>query len=48
MTRPFEIEVGYGLEAILPDGLAGEIIRTEIISLGVPVAIAVVAAAALQ
>jgi uncharacterized protein len=25
------IEVGYGLEPILPDGLAGEIIRTEIL-----------------
>jgi uncharacterized protein len=29
--RTVRIEVGYGLEAILPDGLAGEIIRTEII-----------------
>ncbi len=29
--RTVRIEVGYGLEAILPDGLAGEIIRTEIV-----------------
>jgi uncharacterized protein len=29
--RRVRIEVGYGLEAVLPDGLAGEIIRTEII-----------------
>lgn len=29
--RTVRIEVGYGLEPILPDGLAGEIIRTEII-----------------
>jgi uncharacterized protein len=29
--KAVRIEVGYGLEAILPDGLAGEIIRTEII-----------------
>ena len=29
--RSVRIEVGYGLEAVLPDGLAGEIIRTEII-----------------
>ncbi len=29
--RTVRIEVGYGLEAILPDGLAGEIIRTEIL-----------------
>ena len=29
--KTVRIEVGYGLEAILPDGLAGEIIRTEII-----------------
>jgi uncharacterized protein len=29
--RAVRIEVGYGLEPILPDGLAGEIIRTEII-----------------
>jgi uncharacterized protein len=29
--RRVRIEVGYGLEAILPDGLAGEIIRNEII-----------------
>ncbi|MDO8632273.1 MAG: TPM domain-containing protein, partial [Phycisphaerales bacterium] len=29
--RTVRIEVGYGLESILPDGLAGEIIRTEII-----------------
>ena len=27
--RAMRIEVGYGLEGILPDGLAGEIIRTE-------------------
>jgi uncharacterized protein len=27
--REMRIEVGYGLEPILPDGLAGEIIRTE-------------------
>jgi uncharacterized protein len=27
--RQMRIEVGYGLEPILPDGLAGEIIRTE-------------------
>ncbi len=27
--RSMRIEVGYGLEGILPDGLAGEIIRTE-------------------
>ena len=29
--RQVRIEVGYGLEPILPDGLAGEIIRTEIL-----------------
>jgi uncharacterized protein len=29
--RAVRIEVGYGLEPILPDGLAGEIIRTEIL-----------------
>ena len=29
--RTVRIEVGYGLEPVLPDGLAGEIIRTEII-----------------
>jgi len=29
--RIVRIEVGYGLEPILPDGLAGEIIRTEIL-----------------
>ena len=29
--KTVRIEVGYGLEEILPDGLAGEIIRTEII-----------------
>ena len=29
--RKVRIEVGYGLEPILPDGLAGEIIRTEIL-----------------
>jgi uncharacterized protein len=29
--RTVRIEVGYGLEPILPDGLAGEIIRTEIV-----------------
>ena len=29
--RSVRIEVGYGLEPILPDGLAGEIIRTEIL-----------------
>lgn len=29
--RTVRIEVGYGLEPILPDGLAGEIIRTEMI-----------------
>jgi len=29
--RSVRIEVGYGLEGILPDGLAGEIIRTEIV-----------------
>ena len=29
--RTVRIEVGYGLEPILPDGLAGEIIRTEIL-----------------
>lgn len=29
--RKVRIEVGYGLEGILPDGLAGEIIRTEMI-----------------
>lgn len=29
--RSVRIEVGYGLEPILPDGLAGEIIRTEIV-----------------
>lgn len=29
--RRVRIEVGYGLEPILPDGLAGEIIRTEIL-----------------
>ena len=29
--RSVRIEVGYGLEAVLPDGLAGDIIRTEII-----------------
>src|SRR5688572_12514443 len=28
--RSVRIEVGYGLEAALPDGLAGDIIRTEI------------------
>ena len=27
--REMRIEVGYGLEGVLPDGLAGEIIRTE-------------------
>jgi uncharacterized protein len=27
--REMRIEVGYGLEPVLPDGLAGEIIRTE-------------------
>jgi uncharacterized protein len=30
-NRAVRIEVGYGLEPILPDGLAGEIIRTEIV-----------------
>jgi uncharacterized protein len=30
--RAVRIEVGYGLESILPDGMAGEIIRTEILS----------------
>lgn len=30
-SRMVRIEVGYGLESILPDGLAGEIIRTEMI-----------------
>jgi len=30
-VRAVRIEVGYGLEPILPDGLAGEIIRTEIL-----------------
>lgn len=29
--RKVRIEVGYGLEPILPDGLAGEVIRTEIL-----------------
>jgi uncharacterized protein len=29
--RAVRIEVGYGLEPVLPDGLAGEIIRTEIL-----------------
>jgi uncharacterized protein len=29
--RTVRIEVGYGLEPILPDGLTGEIIRTEIL-----------------
>lgn len=29
--RAVRIEVGYGLEPMLPDGLAGEIIRTEIL-----------------
>jgi uncharacterized protein len=29
--REMRIEVGYGLEPILPDGLAGEIIRTELL-----------------
>jgi uncharacterized protein len=29
--RKVRIEVGYGLEPLLPDGLAGEIIRTEIL-----------------
>jgi uncharacterized protein len=29
--RAVRIEVGYGVEAILPDGLAGEIIRTDVI-----------------
>jgi len=29
--REMRIEVGYGLEGVLPDGLAGEIIRTEFI-----------------
>ena len=29
--RTVRIEVGYGLESVLPDGLAGEIIRAEII-----------------
>jgi uncharacterized protein len=29
--RKVRIEVGYGLEPVLPDGLAGEIIRTEIL-----------------
>jgi len=29
--RALRIEVGYGLEPILPDGLVGEIIRTEIL-----------------
>ncbi len=33
LVAPFErkvrIEVGYGLEAVLPDGLAGEVIRTQ-------------------
>lgn len=29
--RAVRIEVGYGLEPILPDGLAGEIIRTEML-----------------
>jgi uncharacterized protein len=29
--RAVRIEIGYGLEPILPDGLAGEIIRTEIL-----------------
>jgi uncharacterized protein len=29
--RAMRIEVGYGLEAVLPDGLAGEIIRTSFI-----------------
>lgn len=29
VERKMRIEVGYGLEPILPDGLAGEIIRTE-------------------
>lgn len=28
--RTVRIEVGYGLESILPDGLVGEIVRTEI------------------
>ena len=31
VDRSVRIEVGYGLEAALPDGLAGDIIRTEII-----------------
>jgi uncharacterized protein len=29
--RKMRIEVGYGLEPVLPDGLAGEIIRTEML-----------------
>jgi uncharacterized protein len=29
--RGVRIEVGYGVEAILPDGLAGEIIRTDMV-----------------
>jgi uncharacterized protein len=29
--RQVRIEVGYGLEGVLPDGLAGDIIRTEIL-----------------
>jgi uncharacterized protein len=29
--RAVRIEVGYGVEAILPDGLAGEIIRTDMV-----------------
>lgn len=31
--REVKIEVGYGLEGIIPDGLAGEIIRTQMIPL---------------
>lgn len=30
--RAMRIEVGYGLEPVLPDGLAGEIVRTEFLS----------------
>jgi uncharacterized protein len=29
--RSVRIEVGYGLEPVLPDGLAGEIIRADIL-----------------
>jgi hypothetical protein len=42
--RRVEIETGYGVEGILPDGKAGEIIRTAMLPAAVPLAAAPAAA----